>query len=84
MRQRWENHWKYLQRQNVQSLKRAAWSVSRPSSAWAAQNADSCRREREQEERRQKLEERRRKLRQLIHEEQLYYEVHTSCTVEPL
>ena len=75
MRQRWENHWNYLQRQSVQSSKWAAWSSAQPSSR-AIQNHDRLRREREEEEKKQRLEERRSKLRQLLLEEQQRYEVY--------
>ena len=76
MRQRWENHWNYLQRRDVQSMKRAAW-FSTPSTPRATGHGlDSHQREVEKEEKRRKLEERRRKLGQLIHEEQLSYEVY--------
>ena len=70
MRQRWEKHWEYLQRRDVQSSKRAAWSAV-PSS----RHPNSRHAQRELEEKKRRLEERREKLAQLLHEEQLSYEV---------
>lgn len=77
MRQRWDNHWNYLQKRDVQSMKRAAW-YSTPSSPRAT---DRKREEEVKEEKKQRLIERRKKLGQLLHDEQLTYEV---CTCPPL
>ena len=83
MRRRWENHWNYLQKRDVQSAKRAAWfagpsSSSRPASALSS---ESRRVEQEREEKKRRLEERRLKLRGLLHKEQLVYEVRGSLSV---
>jgi hypothetical protein len=70
IRQTWERHWQYLQRRDVQSSKRAAWSA-----APSPRRSNSRHAQRELEEKRLRLEERRQKLTQLLHEEQLSYEV---------
>ena len=70
MRQRWEKHWEYLQRRDVQSSKRAAWSA-----APSPRHSNSRHAQRELEQKKKRLEERRQKLAQLLHEEQLSYEV---------
>ena len=77
MRRRWENHWNYLQKRDVQSTKRAAWFAGptspRPGSARGS--VESRRLEEEAEEKRRRLEERRGMLRRLLDEERLGYEV---------
>ena len=82
MRRRWENHWNYLQRRDVQSTKRAAWGAGqspRPFSA-SSWGRESRRAELDREEKARLLEERRGKLRSLLDNEQLNYEVRVSFT----
>lgn len=72
MRQRWDKHWQYLQRRDIQSSKRAAWSSDQSRSPHSSNRRHT---EEELEEKKRRLEERRRKLGQLLHDEQLSYEV---------
>ncbi|CAI8015344.1 Trichoplein keratin filament-binding protein [Geodia barretti] len=75
MRRRWENHWNYLQRLDVQSTKRAAWFAGSSSRPGSARGSESRRVEEEREEKRKRLEERRGRLRRLLDEEREGYEV---------
>lgn len=75
MRRRWENHWNYLQRRDVQSAKRAAWFAGPSPRPGSARGSESRLVEEELEAKRRRLEERREKLRRLLHEERVSHEV---------
>ena len=83
MRRRWENHWNYLQRLDVQSTKRAAWFAGSSSRPGSARGSESRRVEEEREEKRKRLEERRGRLRRLLDEEREGYEVCKSAQCRP-